>query len=68
MENSNLQTRAEYFKNKINGAGSLDQKMAITNHARRKCEFDFGNIVTRLKFEDGSKIEINTKFKAKILK
>jgi hypothetical protein len=68
MENSNLQTRAEYFKNKINSAGNLDEKIAITNQARKKCEFDFGNIVTRLKFEDQSKLEINTKFKAKILK
>ena len=68
MENSNLQTRAEYFKNKINNAGSLDKKMAITNHARRNSKLDFGNVVTRLKFEDGSKLEVNTKFKAKILK
>ena len=68
MKKEILQTKAEYFKNKINSAECLDKKTAIVNHARRKCEFDFGNLVTRLKFDDESKLEINTKFKAKILK
>ena len=61
-------SKAEYFKNKINSTDNLDEKKAVVNYAKRKCEFDFGKIVSKLKFEDGSILEINTKLKAKILK
>lgn len=61
-------TIAQDFRNKINKALSLDEKIYIASQAREAAKIDFGNLVSKLKFSDNSVLEINTKCKAKIIK
>jgi len=61
-------TIAQQFQSRINKADDIDAKIFLAHQAREAAKLRFGCIVDRLKFEDNSQLEINTKLKAKIIK
>lgn len=62
-----MKTIAQKYRSEINKEKNIDAKIYIASIARKEAKYDSGNVVSRLVFSDNSKLEINTKFKAKLI-